>query len=83
MSVGFVSDEYTKITTPRQDVLFKKGYLGRKRAAANPSPCDTQEVHSNGECQFTNRALLRLVVSFDSFCELKYKLENLITQVNI
>lgn len=50
MCSGFVSDEYTKITTPRQDVLFKKGYLGRKRAAANPSPCDTQEVHSNGEC---------------------------------
>lgn len=23
------SDEYTRITTPRQDVLFKKGYLSR------------------------------------------------------
>ncbi|PSN46728.1 hypothetical protein C0J52_00887 [Blattella germanica] len=27
----FNEEEYTKITTPRQDVLFKKGYLGRKR----------------------------------------------------
>lgn len=24
-----ISDEYTRITTPRQDVLFKKGYLSR------------------------------------------------------
>ncbi|KAG8323145.1 hypothetical protein J6590_009792 [Homalodisca vitripennis] len=37
--------EYTKITTPRQDVLFKKGYFGRKRTP-NPSPSDTQEAHS-------------------------------------
>lgn len=27
----FNEEEYTKITTPRQDVLFKKGYLGRKK----------------------------------------------------
>ncbi|XP_054276869.1 uncharacterized protein LOC128995868 isoform X2 [Macrosteles quadrilineatus] len=44
--VTFNEDEYTKITTPRQDVLFKKGYLGRKRTPPNPSPCETQEVHS-------------------------------------
>lgn len=25
----FPPDEYTRITTPRQDVLFKKGYLSR------------------------------------------------------
>ncbi|KAK6639973.1 hypothetical protein RUM43_008250 [Polyplax serrata] len=28
------SEEYTKITTPRQDVLFKKGYFGRKRESS-------------------------------------------------
>jgi len=43
--ITFNEDEYTKITTPRQDVLFKKGYFGRKRAA-NPSPADSQETHS-------------------------------------
>jgi hypothetical protein len=33
-------DEYTRITTPRQDVLFKKGYLSRninKTATTNTS----------------------------------------------
>ncbi|XP_070499740.1 putative uncharacterized protein DDB_G0282499 isoform X2 [Chironomus tepperi] len=28
-SIKFNEDEYTRITTPRQDVLFKKGYLSR------------------------------------------------------
>ncbi|PBC25756.1 hypothetical protein APICC_08502 [Apis cerana cerana] len=27
----FNEDEYTRITTPRQDMLFKKGYLSRKK----------------------------------------------------
>lgn len=30
-SVTINEDEYTKITTPRQDVLFKKGYLSRPK----------------------------------------------------
>uniref|UniRef100_A0A8D8QQC9 Uncharacterized protein n=1 Tax=Cacopsylla melanoneura TaxID=428564 RepID=A0A8D8QQC9_9HEMI len=30
--VYFNEDEYTKITTPRQDVLFKKGYFARRRS---------------------------------------------------
>ncbi|KAI5734598.1 hypothetical protein M8J77_008567 [Diaphorina citri] len=29
--IYFNEDEYTKITTPRQDVLFKKGYFARRR----------------------------------------------------
>jgi hypothetical protein len=35
----FVPDEYTRITTPRQDVLFKKGYLSRmnNKTASNLS----------------------------------------------
>ncbi|VVC30924.1 Hypothetical protein CINCED_3A011498 [Cinara cedri] len=36
-TVTFNEDEYTKITTPRQDVLFKKGYLGRRKHAAVPA----------------------------------------------
>jgi len=27
----FVAEEYTKITTPRQDILFRKGYFGRRK----------------------------------------------------
>lgn len=45
MFLFIISDEYTKITTPRQDVLFKKGYFGRKRI---PNPPETQEVHNTG-----------------------------------
>lgn len=29
--ITFNEDEYTRITTPRQDVLFKKGYLSRPK----------------------------------------------------
>lgn len=32
-------DEYTRITTPRQDVLFKKGYLSRPKPAATTTTC--------------------------------------------
>ena len=42
-----VSEEYTKITTPRQDVLFKKGYLGRKRPTAAPSADSTANANSS------------------------------------
>jgi len=35
-TVTFNEDEYTKITTPRQDVLFKKGYLGRRKHNSVP-----------------------------------------------
>lgn len=31
------TDEYTRITTPRQDVLFKKGYLSRMNSNNNSS----------------------------------------------
>ena len=42
-----ISEEYTKITTPRQDVLFKKGYLGRKRPTAAPTADSTANVNSS------------------------------------
>lgn len=32
----YLLDEYTRITTPRQDVLFKKGYLSRPKKPENP-----------------------------------------------
>jgi hypothetical protein len=42
-----VPEEYTKITTPRQDVLFKKGYLGRKRPTAPSTADSTASVNSS------------------------------------
>lgn len=46
----FNEDEYTRITTPRQDILFKKGYLSRKKpwagnASTSATP-STTESHS-------------------------------------
>lgn len=35
-------DDYTRITTPRQDVLFKKGYLSRPKSyAPTTEPIET------------------------------------------
>ncbi|KAG7200747.1 hypothetical protein KM043_001295 [Ampulex compressa] len=45
----FNEDEYTKITTPRQDVLFKKGYLSRKKPSA--SNASTSATPSTTESQ--------------------------------
>ncbi|XP_060843327.1 uncharacterized protein LOC132923375 [Rhopalosiphum padi] len=44
-TVTFNEDEYTKITTPRQDVLFKKGYLGRRKH--NSVPVITEALNEN------------------------------------
>lgn len=42
--ITFNEDEYTRITTPRQDVLFKKGYLNRPRPSlAASSPTSTTD----------------------------------------
>lgn len=48
----FDENEYTRITTPRQDVLFKKGYLARKKVwsgnnastSATPSTTESQSA---------------------------------------
>ena len=43
----FYPDEYTRITTPRQDVLFKKGYLSRinnKPACSLPASTNSNEM---------------------------------------
>ena len=52
----FFSEEYTKITTPRQDVLFKKGYLGRKRPTAAPTADSTANVNSSSGINPDNMA---------------------------
>ncbi|KAL1117491.1 hypothetical protein AAG570_004814 [Ranatra chinensis] len=42
-----INDEYTKITTPRQDMLFKKGYLNKKRQTQdNTNNNTTADSHS-------------------------------------
>ncbi|XP_015594217.1 uncharacterized protein LOC107267265 isoform X2 [Cephus cinctus] len=53
----FNEDEYTRITTPRQDVLFKKGYLSQKKpwastasTSATPSTTESQSAsHSTAD----------------------------------
>ncbi|XP_043250964.1 uncharacterized protein LOC122396523 isoform X4 [Colletes gigas] len=47
----FNEDEYAKITTPRQDMLFKKGYLSRRKlwasnasTSATPSTTESQSA---------------------------------------
>lgn len=47
----FFTDEYTKITTPRQDVLFKKGYLGRRKHTS--VPVITEVINENEGSQQT------------------------------
>jgi hypothetical protein len=44
-----ILDEYTRITTPRQDVLFKKGYLSRMNNNNNKtaSPLSTTPININ------------------------------------
>lgn len=41
-------DEYTKITTPRQDVLFKKGYLSRPKKNTPTSSNGTENGAATG-----------------------------------
>lgn len=50
------TEEYTKITTPRQDVLFKKGYLAKKKpvvapATSNTDTAKTADASANGNCK--------------------------------
>ncbi|XP_076164158.1 uncharacterized protein LOC143145039 isoform X2 [Ptiloglossa arizonensis] len=53
----FNEDEYTRITTPRQDMLFKKGYLSHKKpwasnasTSATPSTTESQSAsHSTAD----------------------------------
>lgn len=41
-------DDYTKITTPRQDVLFKKGwYLNRSKFSTNSRSASTNSHDAN------------------------------------
>ncbi|XP_066581882.1 uro-adherence factor A-like isoform X2 [Prorops nasuta] len=55
--IMFNEEEYTRITTPRQDMLFKKGYLSRKKpwtsnasTSATPSTTESQSAsHSTAD----------------------------------
>jgi len=47
-TVTFNEDEYTKITTPRQDVLFKKGYLGRRKHTSTPVITEVLNENEDG-----------------------------------
>jgi hypothetical protein len=50
-----ITDEYTRITTPRQDVLFKKGYLSRmnKKTAYTTSSSVVESTAPNSSSATT------------------------------
>ncbi|KAG5677895.1 hypothetical protein PVAND_007612 [Polypedilum vanderplanki] len=54
--IKFNEDEYTRITTPRQDVLFKKGYLSRMNSnkTANNNNNNTSIIDSTGPNSTSN-----------------------------
>lgn len=66
----FNEEEYTRITTPRQDVLFKKGYLSRKKpwtgnasTSATPSTTESQSAsHSTAGDNRKINALLNAIL---------------------
>ncbi|KAF5282878.1 hypothetical protein FQA39_LY17458 [Lamprigera yunnana] len=46
----FNEDEYTRITTPRQDVLFKKGYLNKPKSYQTQTSTGTCSTNSTSTC---------------------------------
>lgn len=66
----FFSDEYTRITTPRQDVLFKKGYLSKPKnyqtqTSTGNSTTSTGNSTGNGtpDHQSTGNCIISLIVT--------------------
>lgn len=67
----FNEEEYTRITTPRQDVLFKKGYLSRKKpwtgnasTSATPSTTESQSAsHSTAGCDCRINVLPNAIIA--------------------
>lgn len=55
----FNENEYTRITTPRQDVLFKKGYLSRKKVWA--STASTSATPSTTESQSASHSTAGMI----------------------
>lgn len=58
-SKTFDEEEYTKITTPRQDVLFKKGYFGKKRESSVE-----EIIHNNtGEMEGEETVMDQIIIT--------------------
>lgn len=66
----FNEDEYTRITTPRQDMLFKKGYLSRKKpwtGNANTSATSSTTESQSASHSTAGRGIGRNVMHFIQF----------------
>ena len=79
---SFVSDEYTRITTPRQDVLFKKGYLNKPKTyqtqtSTGNSTTSTGNSTGNGtpdhQSTGTDLTPLKEPMFISSFLDLEYE----------
>lgn len=73
--IVFNEEEYTRVTTPRQDILFKKSYLLQKKpwaenasTSATPSTTESQSAsHSTA-----GRGIGRSVKHFNEFLSLRF-----------
>lgn len=66
----FNEDEYTRITTPRQDMLFKKGYLSKKKpwaGNANTSATSSTTESQSASHSTAGRGIDRNVTYFIEF----------------
>lgn len=66
----FNEDEYTRITTPRQDMLFKKGYLSKKKpwsGNANTSATSSTTESQSASHSTAGRGIGRNVMHFIDF----------------
>ncbi|KAL1502134.1 hypothetical protein ABEB36_007325 [Hypothenemus hampei] len=49
--ITFNEDEYTRITTPRQDVLFKKGYLNKPKSYLTQTSTGTSTISTGNSTE--------------------------------
>lgn len=73
--IVFNEDEYTRVTTPRQDILFKKSYLLQKKpwaenasTSATPSTTESQ----SGSHSTAGRGIGRSVKHFTEFLSRRF-----------
>lgn len=62
-NISLFPDEYTKITTPRQDVLFKKGYLNKPKNYQTQTSTGTSTTSTgNGTPDHQSTGKTRIII---------------------
>ncbi|KAJ8686498.1 hypothetical protein QAD02_022292, partial [Eretmocerus hayati] len=67
--ISFNENEYTKITTPRQDMLFKKGYLSQRKpwTPSNTSMSATPSTNESQSAAQSTAGRYRVVIVTNDF----------------